>query len=236
MSAVDSATTVSSARPLSAWRRGYPGQNLAQIAFYRFIQALARTAFTVLYRQRIWGLDNVPRSGPCLIVCNHNSHLDPPGVGCVQLGRATHFVAKSELFHSWLFGLFIRTLNAIPIKQDGSADIESVREILARLKSGAAVLLFPEGTRSPTAEMLPMQRGVALLVKRAKCPVVPAAIGGTLEAWPPGRRLPRLWKQRMAIRFGAPIQPDELLALADPLAEIARRIEVLRAELRGTIG
>lgn len=212
------------------WRVRYPGQSARAVAFYKFIQFLSRTAFTLIYRLRVFGLDNIPASGACIIVCNHNSHLDPPAVGGLPSRRAIHFVAKAELFKSRAFGGFIRALNSIPIKQDGSADIESIREILARLNSGAAVLLFPEGTRSPSHEMLPLQRGIGLLVKRAKCPVIPAAIVGSREAWPPGQKLPSLWGRTIAIRFGAPIPPEELTG-PDALDRLKREILAQRAEL-----
>jgi hypothetical protein len=71
-----------------------------------------------------------------------------------------------------------------------------------------------------------------VLLSRAPCTVLPAAVAGLYDAWPRHRTLPRLWRQRAAVAFGEPIDHDRLLAMGadDGLAFLARRIEELSAE------
>ncbi|MFM9959504.1 MAG: lysophospholipid acyltransferase family protein [Phycisphaerales bacterium] len=212
----------------------YPGQSLLSAGFYALIRALAGWAFVVLYRARGFGAEHVPETGACLIASNHQSHLDPPLVSSGVRFRAIHFVAKAELFESRWFGWVIRTLRAVPIRLDGASDVTAVREILGRLEIGAAVLIFPEGARTLTGEMSEFQRGVWLLMKRAKCPVVPCAVEGCYEAFPRGTGFPKLWGKRVAVAYGKAITHEELLALGpdEALKRLAAEIEALRMGLR----
>lgn len=222
------------AAPLSA---AYPGQSVFSAAFYVLIRSLAALAFTVIYRARGFGAENVPARGACLIASNHESHLDPPLVSTGVRFRAVHFVAKADLFKSRWFGWLIRTLRAVPIRQDGAADVAAVREILERLEIGAAVLIFPEGSRTTTGQMNEFQRGVWLLMKRAGCPVVPCAVEGCFEAFPRGTGFPRLWGKRVAVAYGRAIPHDELIALGPDgaLKRLREEIESLRAALRRSL-
>lgn len=215
----------------------FPGQTAPERWFYLFIRQTATLAYTLLFRARSFDAHKVPLTGACLLACNHQSHLDPPLVSVGLQPRATHFVAKASLFKWGPFGRFIGALCAIPIKQDGSADPGAIRAVLGRLEQGAAVLVFPEGSRTLTGTLQPFQRGVALLVKRAGCPVVPCAVEGTGDAWKPGRAFPRLWRRRVAVMFGTPIPSEELMAGGPDAAlhRLAVEIETLRLRLRARL-
>jgi 1-acyl-sn-glycerol-3-phosphate acyltransferase len=215
----------------------YPGQSLPSILLYASIRNAAALAYTLVYRVRVFGVQNVPASGPCLIASNHQSHLDPPLISSSILHRATHFVAKADLFKFGPFAWLIRNLNSIPVRQDGSADMGAIREILARLSIGAPVLIFPEGSRTLDGRLAPFQRGVALLVKKAGCPVVPCAVEGCRDAFPRGEAFPKFWGRRLAVAFGKPIPHDELLkdGAEAALLRLAREVETLRLELRAKL-
>ena len=109
--------------------------------------------------------------------------------------------------------------------------------MLARLALGHPVVLFPEGSRSPDGAPLPFKRGVALLLKRSRCPVVPVAVEGCAEAFPKGARFPRLWGKRIAVMVGHPISHDELLKDGPDaaLARLTGEIESMRLELRSKL-
>lgn len=215
----------------------YPGQSLPSIAMFAAIRNSAALAYTLLYRARVFGVTNVPPTGPCLIASNHQSHLDPPLIASAILHRAIHFVAKADLFKFKPFAWLIASLNSIPVKQDGSADMSAIREILARLEIGAPVLIFPEGSRTIDGHLAPFQRGVALLVKKGGCPVVPCAVEGCRDAFPRGQPFPSLWGKRVAVAFGTPIPHDELLkdGAEAGLIRLAREIETLRLDLRSKL-
>jgi long-chain acyl-CoA synthetase len=76
------------------------------------------------------------------------------------------------------------------------------------LRRGHGLVWFPESWRSPDGELQQFLSGIGYLLERSPAPVIPARIGGTFEAMPRGRRLPRLTALR--ITFGPPLQPADL--------------------------
>lgn len=176
---------------------------------YSIVKTAARIVMYIMYRCRVFGLENVPETGGMLIASNHQSYIDPPGIGCLPKRRLS-YIAQSGLFKFKPFGWVIEALGSVAIRQD-TGDAGAIKEVIRRLELGDAVLIFPEGSRCETGEMEEFKRGVALLVKRAKVPVCPVAIEGAFAAWPRQRMLPRLWGQRVWVRFGTPISYDELM-------------------------
>ncbi len=200
---------------------------------YAMARGLLQLLITPAYRLRVFGLANVPLEGPLLIVANHQSYLDPPVIGTAIRTRQLDYIARSGLFDHQIVGRVIGRFNAIPIKEEGG-DAAAIKEVLRRLEAGRAVLIFPEGTRTPDGAMRPFKRGVAVLVKRSRCPVLPVAIEGAFDAWPRDRKNPRLLGQRLAVMIGQPIAHEELMASGADAAlnRLEREIEAMRMRLR----
>lgn len=219
---------------LDRLRRTHPGSSIPSILFFRFWQLVCEIIITVQFRFRVYNQGAIPDEGPVLIAANHQSLLDPPAIGCRIRQRQPDFVARAGLWTNPHFGRWIALLHAIPVAEEGS-DAAAIREIVRRLKMGRCVLIFPEGSRSPDGEIHSFKRGIAVLVKRAKCPVVPAAIEGAFEAWPRSRKRPRLWgRPPVSVRFGEPIPHAELMAdgAEAGLARIESEVRALHAQLR----
>lgn len=171
---------------------------------YRFFRLLAQLLFVALCRLRVYGREHVPRTGGVLIVSNHQCYLDPPIV-TLALPRECHFMGRDNLFRG-IGGRFIRYLNAFPVKR-ASADVGAIKEALRRLKSGAALVVFPEGTRSVDGrigEFLPGAAGIAL---RGRCVIVPTLIDGATRFWPRGSRFPR--PAKVTVHYGKAITAAE---------------------------
>jgi 1-acyl-sn-glycerol-3-phosphate acyltransferase len=173
---------------------------------------------TLLFRFRWTGSENVPRSGPLLVVCNHQSHLDPvlAGVACRRqlsaLARRTLFVGP--------FGWLIHTLGAFPIDLEGSG-LGGLKTSLQVLKQGAALLVFPEGTRSADGQLGSFLPGFCAIARRSGATILPTAIRGSHKALPRGSAWPRL--QPVSLSFSQPILPAEIAALSDEqLTELIR--------------
>jgi 1-acyl-sn-glycerol-3-phosphate acyltransferase len=168
-----------------------------------------------------------------LIVANHQSYIDPPLIGVCVRQRHLDYIARAGLFQNWFMRHAVRTLNCIPISEDGN-DPRAIREILQRLGEGRAVLIFPEGTRSGDGAMMPFKRGAALLVKRAKCPVVPAAVDGCFDAWPRHHMAPTILGKRVACAFGRPIDSEALISggTDEAMRMLEHRVSRLRRVVR----
>lgn len=217
--------------PLPSRRDRFPDMSWARATFYRFAQRLCRVFFFGVYRWRVLHRERVPLSGPLLIVSNHQSHFDPPAIGS-PLRRSTTFLARDTLFRALGFRWLIRTLGAVPIKREES-DTAAMKRTIELLRRGHAVLAFPEGTRTPDGTIRPFKRGIAVLIKRAKCRVLPVAVEGAFNAWPKGDR-PHIGGRRIAICYGDPIDSEELMKDGPDkaLEFLALEIDALRLEAR----
>ena len=167
--------------------------------FYRFVQNVFRLFFRLYNRLEVRGLSNVPNEGPMLVASNHASFVDPPLVGSV-LPIRLRYLAKESLFRVPLLGFLIRTLGAVPVAREDSQRAGAVMKLLlALLKEGECVLLFPEGSRTEDGRLKPLEAGVAYLSVKTGVPVLPVYVKGSFEAWPKGKALPRPSKLKLSI-------------------------------------
>ncbi len=182
-----------------------------------FVFWVAFLVFTFLYSVRVIGRRNLPWKGPVLLVSNHQSMLDPVVIGMASR-RYLRYLARDSLFRNRYFSMLIRSVGAVPIDRDfGKAGLQKTLELL---EAGWAVLVFPEGERTRDGEIEPFKAGISLLIKRVKAPIVPVAIAGAFDAWPRGRKLPRLAPlflrsspATLAVSIGKPIDPDQFANL-----------------------
>ena len=156
---------------------------------YEMCHWISMPGFTLAFGLRYEGGRNIPRRGPVLLICNHQSYLDPLLVGVAARRRQLCFLARKSLFRGW-FGGLIHRLNAVPVDQEGVAK-EGLRSILEQLNAGRAVLVFPEGERTGTGELQPLKPGILVLLKRMAAPIVPVGIAGAFDALPRSRKWPK---------------------------------------------
>lgn len=168
---------------------------------YRLAVATSQLCGRIFFGFRCIGAENVPKTGGCLLVMNHQSFLDPPLAGS-SIPREVYTLARKSLLKSRLFRWLFPKLNVIVVDQDGP-DSTALRRLITLLRNGSCVLLFPEGTRSPDGLIHEAQPGVGFLISKAKVPVVPMRIFGAHEALPPKGRL-KLF-QKIEIVVGQPL-------------------------------
>ncbi|HEV7301862.1 MAG TPA: lysophospholipid acyltransferase family protein [Tepidisphaeraceae bacterium] len=183
---------------------------------YKFCRGVCRIATTVLFDLKVYGVHHVPDEGGALMISNHESYLDPALIG-VQVRRNMTFMAKSELFEVPGFGWLIRRLGAFPVRQ-GKGDKGAIDETIRKLQEGHLLNVFPEGARTLDGKLGPIQKGVALIVKRAKVPIVPVMIAGSYEAWPRSKAMPQ--SHPVGVLYGPPIdvggmKAEEITQLID---------------------
>ena len=137
---------------------------------------LQRITLRLFADYKVVGCENVPPSGPLIIVANHQSNFDPPLLGAI-IPRRIWFLAKDAIFKGPIAYWFLRSYGAFPLNRD-QADIRAFRWVLEQLEQGDAVVIFPEGTRSKGA-LQKAHPGVVRLALKAQAPLLPVGITGT---------------------------------------------------------
>lgn len=154
------------------------------------------------------GLDNIPRDRPVIYASNHSSMFDIWALFATLPGRV-RFVAKRELFRIPLLGRAMLAVGHVPIDRTArKRAFEAYDEAARRIQSGTSVVVFPEGTRSRTGELLPFKNAPFGLAIAAQVPIVPVYVHHTFEILPKGAW--RLRPRPIRLLVGPPISTTGL--------------------------
>jgi 1-acyl-sn-glycerol-3-phosphate acyltransferase len=182
-----------------------PRQHKGLYTLARFTAApLARG----LYRPRVIGRNNVPRTGPVILASNHLSFVDSIAIPMVA-PRRVRFLAKSSYFDGSgakgeLQRVFFSAVGAIPVVRGaGSAAQLALEQSRKIIESGDAFAIYPEGTRSLDGRLYKGRTGAAWLALTTGAPVVPVGLKHTDEFLPVGANVPRF--VRITVEFGKPL-------------------------------
>jgi 1-acyl-sn-glycerol-3-phosphate acyltransferase len=176
-------------------------------------------------------VENIPTSGPLIITPNHQTFADPALV-TIPVRRRVYYMAWDRLFEIPVFSWMIRRLRAFPVRID-SADPSSAREAVRLITAGHVIMIFPEGERTLTGRVERFKPGAFRLAATLRVPVLPVAIAGGYDAWPPGQVLPR--RGRISITYHQPLEPDPTLEPRQAATALARRARAVIAESLGEI-
>ena len=133
-----------------------------------------------VYRLEKSGLENIPESGPAVLVCNHVSFVDALIIAAA-CSRPARFVMDHGIFRIPVLNFVFRTGRAIPIasaREDPALLERAYDEIARALEAGDIVCIFPEGRITDTGEIYPFRSGIKRIVDRTPVPVVPLALRG----------------------------------------------------------
>lgn len=177
--------------------------------FYESVSFVAPPVLKAVWRPRVVGLQNVPRTGGVILASNHLSFVDSVVIPSV-VPRKVVFLAKSDYFtgtgvKGTLTRAWFEGMGMLPIDRGNTgaamASLETAREVLS---NGEAFGIYPEGTRSRDGLLYRGRTGVAELALSVRVPIVPVGLRGTQNIQPVGSSRPRLAKVEVA--FGKPIQ------------------------------
>jgi hypothetical protein len=185
-----------------------------------------------VYRIRKEGLEQIPESGPVILVCNHVSFVDALVIaGCCR--RPTRFVMDHHIYEIPVLNFLFRTAGTVPIApaKEDPAMLEEAYDLIARyLDDGEVVCIFPEGCITRDGEIGTFRSGIERIVQRNPVPVVPMALQGLWGSFfsrkygPAMKGLPRRFWSKIALVVGPPLAPQEMNA---------GRLQAIVAGLRG---
>lgn len=170
---------------------------------YHFCRTILFFLFKVFCGLEVSGRENLPKKGAFILASNHTSNLDPMILGVASF-RELNFMAKEDLFRNFLFGCLLKNVGAFPLKRD-TVDISAIKEAINRLKKGAVLVIFPEGSRRKENNAQ-AQSGIGMLSSKAGCPVLPAFVSGADKVMPPGSKF--IFPAKIRVKFGKPLNFD----------------------------
>jgi 1-acyl-sn-glycerol-3-phosphate acyltransferase len=169
-------------------------------------------------RFRVEGRDHLPLERAAVYCSNHQSNVDPP-VLFDALHPRMHILYKQEIDAIPLLARAFRLGGFIPVdRRNKEAAMRAIERGAQSIRSGNSFLIFPEGTRSRSNDLLPFKKGGFIMAIKAQAPIVPVAIQGGRDAMRKGSWLIR--PVTITIRVGVPIETkgvtlderDELIA------------------------
>ena len=198
--------------------------------FFRFF-LLVFTRIT--YRLNVKGLENVPRHGPALLVCNHVSWADALLIIATQQRRVRFLMSKAMLRENKWMRPFARLMHVIPVHKGDTR--EGIRESLAAarqaLDEGWLVCIFAEGHLTRTGGMLRFRSGFERILKdKPTVPLVPVYIGGawgSITSYAHGKLFSRL---PVALPYPVELIFGEHMSSASKAFEVRQRVLELSAE------
>jgi 1-acyl-sn-glycerol-3-phosphate acyltransferase len=197
--------------------------------FFRQIP-VAVAALNPLWRFRRSGTMPADPRRPYVVVSNHESFVDILLIS--HLPWEMKWLSKAELFRIPFLGWMLRLAGDIPIQRGfGPSAIEAIARCREALANRVSVMIFPEGTRSTTADLLPFKDGAFRLAIDAGVPILPLVVHGTSTALP--KHDWRFGRSTAVVRVLEPIETTGLTAADVPaLKDRVRRLIVdTRAEL-----
>ncbi len=153
------------------------------------------------------GLEHLSAAGPCVVVSNHQSSLDPI-VQLRVLPVSLRVLAMRELFRIPVLSSAMRMIGMIEVNRDSPDFREIDTDAAGALAAGHSLLAYPEGRISPDGTVREFKDGAFIIAIAGQVPVVPVAIHGTRRIWPPGRKTIRRGPVRVVA--GSPLQTSGL--------------------------
>jgi 1-acyl-sn-glycerol-3-phosphate acyltransferase len=157
-------------------------------------------------RYRVEGREHIQRGRAAIYCVNHVSNVDPPLAFMVlrQLFPHLQIVYKAVLRKTPVLGRAFHIAGFVPLDRGNQDQTTSaVAQAVRQMHAGKSFLVYPEGTRSRTGELLPFKKGAFIMAIEAQVPIVPMAIVGSRAAMAKGS--PMIYPVTILIRLGEPI-------------------------------
>lgn len=221
------------------------GKPLGATNWFKFGATVVRPLLNLIAKRDWQGVENLPKSGGAIVVCNHISYLDPLTFThfLYDNGRAPRYLGKASLFKIPIVGRVLLGAGQIPVERESVVASQSLQHAIAFLNSGHLLGVYPEGTLTRDQNYWPMKAktGIARLAILTKVPVIPCAQWGAQRILPAYSKKIRLFpRSKVQVIAGKPLdfskwygRAEDPLALEEATAYVMRAITDLLENLRG---
>jgi 1-acyl-sn-glycerol-3-phosphate acyltransferase len=176
--------------------------------FYEILAFFIRLILRLNGGLEVRGIENIPLKGGALIASNHISYIDPPMIGAITPRMAT-FMARKGLFDVPVIS-FILNQFAFPVDREKPRP-STMKEAVKRLKGGALLVMFPEGRRSETGQLMEAKRGAGMIVSLSKAPIIPVYVHNTDKILPVDAKW--LKRGKVTVVFDKPIYYQSTISI-----------------------
>ncbi|MEI6307403.1 MAG: lysophospholipid acyltransferase family protein [Actinomycetes bacterium] len=221
------------------------GKPLGTTNWFRFGAGLIKPLLNLIAKRDWRGVENLPKSGAAIAVCNHISYVDPLLFThfLYDNGRAVRYLGKASLFKMPIIGRVLLGAGQIPVERESSVASHSLQHAIAFLKSGHLLGVYPEGTLTRDENYWPMRgkTGIARLAILTQVPVIPCAQWGAQEILPAySKKLKLFPRTKVVVVAGKPLdfskwygRAEDPVALEEATAYVMSAITRLLEQLRG---
>ena len=199
-------------------------ESFANWASYHLLKwSIVSPTLHTYFRLKIYGAENVPKSGGLVAVSNHASYFDPPILSnCV--GRPVAFMAKEELFKIPVFKQGIELYGAYPVKRN-TGDRAALKAATKAIESGWIAAVFAQGQRTKDGRITDPKLGAAWIAAKAQVPLLPVSLWGTEKILTKGSVFPK--PVAITVRIGKIIPPPATSKKADLQATTQQCAQVI---------
>jgi 1-acyl-sn-glycerol-3-phosphate acyltransferase len=221
------------------------GKPLGTTGWFRFGADLIRPLLNLIAKRDWRGIENIPKSGAAIAVCNHISYVDPLLFThfLYDNGRAPRYLGKASLFKLPIIGRVLLGAGQIPVERETSSASQSLLHAIAFLNSGHLLGVYPEGTLTRDENYWPMKAktGIARLAILTQVPVIPCAQWGAQKILPAYSKKVNLFpRTKVIVVAGKPLdfskwygKAEDPVALEEATAFVMSAITRLLEDLRG---
>lgn len=154
----------------------------------------------------VYGIENIPKE-TCVFMCNHTSILDVP-ILIKSINRNLGFISKKEVLKTPIIGYWLNKGKNVPLDRENPREgMKAISKGVQNLKEGFSMVIFPEGTRSKTGELLQFKKGSLKLATKSKAPIVPVYIDRASKCYEENKKFKA---DKVKVVFGKPITTEGL--------------------------
>ena len=221
------------------------GKPLGNNKYFAFGASILIPLLRLLTKRDWRGVENIPQSGPVIVICNHISYADPLVFAdfLFSNGRAPRFIGKESVFKIPVIGKIISGSGQIPVSRESKEASKALDHAKALLNAGHCLGVYPEGTLTRDPELWPQvaKTGIARLAIQTRVPVIPCAQWGDQTLLPRYSSKLVFWKRhKITLVAGAPLdfskwygREDDQEALIEATAYAMSMLRTMLEDIRG---